>query len=316
MTASSYVGIDVAKAELVVGTSNRSIGRFANDRDGHRQLVLRLREMDVAAVVLESTGRYGQDVALALMAAGFAVAVVPPGRVRHYAKSLGIHAKTDPIDAQVIARFGEAARPRPLQPAREAVVRLRAVVDRRDQVIEMRKREQNHLEACADPSIAKELRRSITRLEALEARYTKQIAQHLAADEELARRSHALQAEAGVGLQTAATLLAHFPELGHLNRQRAAALAGLAPFNRDSGTRDGRRSIYGGRARLRRALYMAAISASRWNPWVVDLYRRLRQRGKCAKVALIACARKLLVRLNAIVAAAIHAAPGEAPPRA
>lgn len=308
MTTASYVGIDVAKAELVVGTASRSIGRFANDRDGYRQLVQRLRGFEVAAVVLESTGRYGQDAALALMAAGFAVAIVPPGRVRHYAKSIGVHAKTDPIDAQVIARFAEAAKPRPLQPPRDQIVRLRAIVDRRDQVIEMRKREQNHLEACGDPSIAKELRRSIARLEALEGRYTKQIAQHLAADEDLARRSDALQAEAGVGLQTAATLLAHFPELGQLNRQRAAALAGLAPFNRDSGTRDGRRSIYGGRSRLRRALYMAAISASRWNPWVVDLYRRLRQRGKCAKVALIACARKLLVRLNTIAAGAAPAA--------
>lgn len=305
MTSASYVGIDVSKAELVVGTATTGLGRFSNDRAGHRDLVNRLRRLEVSAVVLESTGRYGQDVSVALMAAGFAVAVVPPGRVRHYAKSLGVHAKTDPIDAQVIARFGEATRPRALAPIAPEVTRLRALVDRRDQVIELRKQEQNHLEACGDADIAKELKRSIARLQKIELAYTKRIADHLAGDERLAALSTALQSESGVGLQTAATLLAHFPELGQLNRQHAAALGGLAPFNRDSGPRDGRRSIYGGRRRLRRALYMAAVSASRWNAWVSELYRRLLARGKCAKVALIACARKLLVRLNSIAAKAI-----------
>ncbi len=308
-TPPCYVGIDVAKTELVVSTTTERLGKFANDRSGHSELVKRLRRLEVISVVLESTGRYGQDVALALMAAGFTVAVVPPGRVRHFARSIGMHAKTDPIDAEVIARFGEATKPRPLAPIGKEITGLRALVDRRDQIIGLRKQEQGHLEACTDAGVAEELRASIAGLEEAEASYTAKISKHIAEHRDLERVSSALQKESGVGLHTAATLLAHLPELGQLNRQRVAALAGLAPYNRDSGTQDGKRSIYGGRSRLRRALYMAAISASRWNEWVVAMYKRLLQRGKAKKVALIACARKLLIRLNAIAAKAIQPPP-------
>ncbi len=305
MTSSEYVGIDVTKVELVVSTPTASLGRYGNDAKGHRDLVKRLGRMQVAAVVLESTGRYGQEVALALMAAGFTVAMVQPGRVRHFARSLGIRAKTDPIDAQVIARFGEATKPAPMVTVPEQITHLRALVDRRSQVVEARKREANQLEACTNAVIAKEIRRNIARLEKVAADYTTAIASHLAADERLNRLSQALQGESGVGIQTAAALIAHLPELGSINRQQVAALAGLAPYNCDSGPHDGKRSISGGRKRLRWALYLAAVTASRFSEWLKPMYCRLRERGKCAKVALIACARKLLIRLNSIAARAL-----------
>lgn len=307
MTTSEYVGIDVAKVELVVSTSTTPLGRYGNDAKGHRDLVKRLGRMQVAAVVLESTGRYGQEVASALMVAGFTVAMVQPGRVRHFARSLGVRAKTDPIDAQVIARFGEATKPRAMSTVPSEITRLRALVDRRDQVVELRKQEANHLEACPDPMIAKELKRNIARLEKVEAAYTTAIARHLAAHERIHRLSQALQSESGVGIQTAAALIAHLPELGTINRQQVAALAGLAPYDCASGPQDGKRSIAGGRKRLRWALYLAAVTASRFSPWIQPIYRRLLERGKCKKVALIACARKLLIRLNSIATKALTA---------
>jgi transposase len=302
MTAAQYIGIDIAKAELVVATSTTVLGSFANDRHGHGELVKRLGEMSVAGVVIESTGCYGRPVGLAVSAAGFPVAIVQPGRVRHFALSHGIRAKTDAIDARLIAQFGECYKPRAWAMPPEVLTRLRALVDRRDQIVESRKREQNYLESCADTGIAKELRSSIVGLEKQELAYTERIAHHIAEHDRLQRLSEALQAESGVGLQTVAVLLAYMPELGCLNRQQAAALVGFAPYNQDSGPRKGTRGIAGGRRRLRRALYMAAISASRWNAWIAPMYRRLRERGKHAKVALVACGRKLVIRLNSIAA--------------
>ncbi len=302
MTSSTYIGIDVAKAELVVATPTSFLCTVPNDDAGHGELVKRLRSIQVASVVLESTGVYGHKVAKALCQAGFPVAIVQPGRVRCFAKSCGVLAKTDAIDARMIAQFGESTRPRGCTMPEEQVTRLRALVDRRDQIIEQRKSEQNHLETCADPAIAKEVRRSIARLKKDEAAYTKRIGEHIASDDRMRRLSEALQTESGVALQTVASLLAYLPEIGSLNRQTIAALVGLAPYNRDSGEQRGKRSIYGGRRRLRKALYMAAISASRWNAWVSETYQRLLQRGKLKKVALVACGRKLAIRLNSIAA--------------
>lgn len=302
-TPGTYIGVDVAKAELVVATATTLLCRVANDRAGHAQLLQRLGGMTVEAVVLESTGSYGQAFVAAAVEAGVAVAVVQPGRVRSYARSLGVRAKTDPIDAQVIARFGEATKPRLFTPPASDVLHLRALVERRDQIIEQRKQDQNRLEVMSNPIIAKELRASVKRLRTSEKAYTRHIADHIAKHEHLSRLSAALQNEAGVGLQTAATLLAHMPELGTLSRQESAALGGVAPYDQASGSRDGKRAISGGRRRLRRALFMAAVTAARCSPWLSDIYRNLIQRGKPAKVALIACARKLLVRLNTIAKA-------------
>ena len=306
-TSPVCIGIDVAKAELVVATPTADLCRVPNSAAGLRKLLARLKGLSVAIVVMESTGSYGRSAATALTQAGYQVAIVQPGRVWHFAKSIGMLAKTDPIDARVIARFAAATDPRCTSTPAADTTALRALVDRRDQIIEMRKQEENRLEASGDATggdaaIATELRESIERLTATELRYTQQIADHIQAHQRLLRISECLQEETGVGAQTAAVLLAHFPELGTVNRGQAAALAGLAPYDRASGTHDGKRAIFGGRRRLRRALSLAAISAARWSPWLKDVYAALRARGKCAKVALIACARKLLVRLNALVA--------------
>lgn len=302
MTSPTYVGIDIGKAELVVATSASILCKAPNDGDGHRQLVKRLRALENPTVVVESTGCYGREIALALGAAGIPIAIVQPGRVRHFAKSRGVLAKTDSIDARLIAQFGEANRPRCWTAPQAEITRLRALVDRRDQIIAQRLQEQGHLESCPDQTIAREIRRKIARLKKDEQAYTDKIARVLSEDARLRRLSEALQAEEGVGLQTAAALLAYLPELGTLNRQQVAALVGLAPFNRDSGTAEGKRAISGGRRRLRRALYMAAITAARFNTWIGPMYRRLVERGKLKKVALVACGRKLAIRLNSIAA--------------
>lgn len=303
-TSGVYVGVDVAKAMLDVGSCERHLFRVANTSAGHREMIARLRDVPVALIAIESTGIYGVELVRALILAGLPVSVVQPGRVRHFAKSLSVQAKTDAIDAVVLARFGEATKPRlhALPPANLA--RLRALSDRRDQVVEDRVREQNRLEACLDVGIAKELKASIARLEKAVAKLDQAIADTINDDPILKAKNDLLQNEPGIAQQTAAILLAQLPELGDVNRQEIGALVGLAPYDHASGTNDGRRHIHGGRQRVRRALYMATLAACRWNTTIAECYQRLTKRGKEDKVVRIACARKLLIRLNALLAKA------------
>jgi transposase len=303
-TAAEYIGIDVAKATLAVGSSTRLLGEFPNTPAGFKAISKLLSSLTVACVVFEATGIYGHHAIEALMLDGYAVAVVQPNSVRHFALSLKIYAKTDALDATVIARFGAATKPRLMQKKPKEYVLLRAYSDRRDQVIAMRVSEQNHLEACLDAAIQKDLKAAIKRLEKEEARYTKMIATEIGAHPEIEAKRKILENESGVGAQTAAILIAHLPELGAVNRQKIAALVGFAPFNRDSGNMRGTRSIYGGRKRVRKAMYMATLSAVRWNATLHEFYVKLLAKGKCKMVALIACARKLLIRLNSLLAAA------------
>ena len=311
-TSAVYIGIDVAKATFDVGSSERLLlQKVANASAGHRQVIDYLRGKSVALIVIESTGIYGADLVRALILAGLPVAVVQPGRVRYFARSLNILAKTDAIDAVVLARFAEATKPRLYALPPENLVRLRALSDRRDQVVDDRVREQNRLEACRDPVIAKDLKASITRLEKAEVKLDKAIVVVIAEDPALKTKSDLLQNESGIGPQTAAILLAQLPELGTVNRQEIGALAGIVPYDRSSGTSDGKRHIYGGRERVRRALYMATLAACRFNQQIADFYQHLIKRGKLEKVARIACARKLLVRLNAVLANAAKPKPQE-----
>ena len=311
-TPAVYIGIDVAKATFDVGSSERLLlQKVANASAGHRQVIDYLRGKSVALIVIESTGIYGADLVRALILAGLPVAVVQPGRVRYFARSLNILAKTDAIDAVVLARFAEATKPRLYALPPENLVRLRALSDRRDQVVDDRVREQNRLEACRDPVIAKDLKASITRLEKAEVKLDKAIVVVIAEDPALKTKSDLLQNESGIGPQTAAILLAQLPELGTVNRQEIGALAGIVPYDRSSGTSDGKRHIYGGRERVRRALYMATLAACRFNQQIADFYQHLIKRGKLEKVARIACARKLLVRLNAVLANAAKPKPQE-----
>ena len=304
-TTGIYIGIDISKATLEVATCAGRLIEVPNTSAGHVRLLERLRAQSIACVVIESTGIYGRELVRSLHAAGYAVAVVQPGRVRHFALSRNLLAKTDRLDAVMIARFGAEVKPRLWEMPRAPVERLRAINDRRSQVIDDRVREENRLEACRDERIAKDLRASIKRLNKAEEKLDRETAALIAADADMAAMSAALQEESGVGPQTSAVLLSQLPELGKVNRQQISALAGVAPYNHSSGPKDGRRRIFGGKAQVRRALYLAAVSGARWNTYLKEFYQRLVAQGKDKKLTLIACARKLIVRLNTIAATAL-----------
>lgn len=298
----AYLGIDVAKKDFVLATSQKSIRVLANTNEGFQTLIELLAKYDQPHVVLEASGGYERVLTDALHDAGITVSVVQPGCVRHFAKSLKVLAKTDAIDATVIARFGEATHPAPSEKTPPATRRLRALADRRTQLVEDRVREKNRLETCPDKLITTEINRHIKQLTTLIKKLDEQVKNLIAEEADLAAKSTALQTATGVGTQTAAVLLAHFPELGTLNRHATAALAGLAPHPQESGAWTGKRRIYGGRAVVRKALYMAAKSAARHCPHLAPFYKRLREEGKKAyNVAIIAVARKLLIRLNTLL---------------
>jgi len=294
-----FVGIDVAKAQLDVamGPNGESFS-VANDETGISELLRRLEPADL--VIIEATGGLEVPVASALATAGIAVAVVNPRQVRDFARATGRLAKTDRLDAQVLARFGEAVKPevRPLKD--EQAQALEALVNRRRQLVGMLTAEKNrraNSPKVIHQSIDEHIRWLEKRLSGL--------------DDELAglvhetpiwrERDELLRSVPGVGKVLSTTLLAHLPELGALNRKQIAALAGLAPFNRDSGSLRGSRCIWGGRAQVRRVLYMAVVAAVRSNPVIKNFYAQLRARGKYPKSALTACMRKLLVILNAML---------------
>lgn len=302
MTTPTYVGIDVSKAKLDVAATNRWQHSFPNTVEGHQALIAKLQEIQPTLTAVESTGMYHQSIVEACQEAGVALAVVQPGCVRSFALSINQRAKTDAIDALVIARFAEAIKPDVAQPTDPSVVKLCALRDRRDQIVDDRVREQTRLESCRDASMRRHLQASIRRLQKIEATFDRDIKAYIADHPALDHPNRVLQRQTGVADQTAATLMAYLPELGHCNRTQIAALAGLAPYDRSSGQRNGKRSIYGGRSRVRRALYMAAISASRHDHVLKPVYQRLRAAGKPAKVAFVAIARKLLVRLNSLMA--------------
>jgi len=303
MTSAVYLGIDVSKATLEVASEQQFICHVPNTTSGLRDLIVRLGQLTVQTIIIESTGCYSQLAADRLSEAGHAVALVQPGRVRHFAKSQGILAKTDRIDAQIIAQYGaKTDHLRMYQPPSKDLKKLRALVDRRDQLVEDHVREANRLEACQDQAMATHMRRSMASLRKRIQSLERQIEQVTKENEELDSKRKTMEKQKGVGPITVICLLTHLPELGTVNRQEIAALAGLAPYCNDSGPRQGQRSIYGGRARVRKALYMAARSAANHDDHLKAHYNNLVQRGKKTKVALIACARKLLVRLNALMA--------------
>jgi transposase len=297
-----WIGIDVAKAWLdVAGTSEESVWRAANDADGIDQVVRALAARPPRLVVLEATGGHETALAAALAVAGLAVAVVNPRQVRDFARATGQRAKTDALDARVLALFAERVRP-PVRPLADAATQeLASLLARRRQLIEIRTAEENRR-----PTLAAGL---LPGLEEHLGLLNRQIA---ALDDDLEaaiRRSpvwrakeRRLRSVPGIGPVVARTLLAELPELGTLDRQEVVALAGLAPRNADSGRRRGPRRIGGGRAPVRAALYMAAVAAIRCNPVIRALYQRLHEQGgKPKKVALVACMRKLLTTANAMV---------------
>lgn len=295
-----YLGIDVARDHLDVAVHpTGTTWRVANTPTGHAALRQRVQGQPYRRLVLEASGGYEQAVVATLAAAGLPVVVVNPRQVRDFARARGILAKTDALDAQVLAHFAATVQPR-VRPRPEAATRhLSALVTRRRQLQDMRIAEQQRRRqapAAVRADIDAVLAVLTRRLTALDT----QIAAALHADLRLRARAAWLQSIPGIGPVTAATLLAELPELGTLNRKQVAALVGVAPFNRDSGTWRGARSVWGGRAAVRAVLYMATLTASRTQPQLRAFYQRLLAAGKPPKVALTACLRKLVVLCNAL----------------
>jgi transposase len=298
-----FVGVDVAKHRLDIHLrpSGESF-TVAHDDENAAALVERLAALAPALIVLEATGGLEVRLAAALAAAGLPVAVVNPRQVRAFARATGRLAKTDRLDAAAIAHFAEAVRPSVRALPDEATRRLGALVARRRQLLEMLVAERNRRQAAADPALHGRIDAHLRWLEEALAEIERDLDGAVRASPVWRAKEELLRSVPGVGPVSARTLLAHLPELGSLTRRQAAALVGVAPFNRDSGRMRGRRTIWAGRAALRACLYMAAVAAARGsNPALAGFYRRLRLAGKPAKVALTACMRKLVVTLNAML---------------
>jgi transposase len=252
-------------------------------------------------VICEATGGYERAVVDVLQAEGISVSVINPRQIRDHARSKGLLAKTDRLDAQVLADYGSTIQPAPSSPRPQAVRQLEAVIHRRRQIGEMIQMEKCRLQQTQDPLIRKTIQSLIRSMELQQRKLEASLGDVLSEYPQLDRIVKRLCQVKGIGLISAMTILASMPELGRLNRREAAALAGVAPFNQDSGKRRGRRVVWGGRAHLRKALYMVALVASRYNPRFSTFYEHLRNNGKPGKVALTALMRKVIVYLNAII---------------
>ena len=297
-----FVGVDVSQERLDVGLwPSSETFKEANDSEGIAKLVERMLELKPALVVIEATGRLELPLALALDEAGVPYRIVNPRNVRQFARSMGILAKTDNIDGVVLARWGQSSgvEPKALPDAQHR--ELRALVMRRVQLVEARVGEGNRLRGELVPKVRKSLQDSIAWLERQIAKLDKELDRTISNNPDFSADDEVIQSVPGVGTNTARMMLACLPELGTLNRRKIAALVGVAPFNRDSGKSHGRRFCWGGRANVRCVLYMAALVASHHNPVIRAVYQRLLAKGKKAKVALVACMRKLLTILNAMM---------------
>ena len=296
-----FVGVDVSKARLDVAVRpSGDMLTVRHDESGIAGLIMRLQAWQPTAVVLEATGDLECTVVSALAAAGLPVHVVNPRHVREFARATGRLAKTDALDAQILAQFGEVLRPAPRSLPDEATQALSADLARRRQLLEMLIAEkQRHSQAAArlKPGIATPIAWLTADLPRVDADLTLAIRQSPVWREQ----DDLLQSMPGVGPGLSRTMLAELPELGTLPSKQLAALVGIAPLNRDSGTLRGKRTIWGGRAVVRTALYMAALAATKWNPVIKAFYHQFLARGKAKKVALVACMHKLLIILNAMV---------------
>jgi transposase len=296
----SFLGIDVAKVQLEFACRpSGEAGTVANEDGGIRELVARCQALAPTLIVCEATGGYEAALVAALATAGLPVVIANPRQVRDFAKATGQLAKTDAIDAQVLALFAERVRPEPRPLPDEAAQALDALLTRRRQLVEMLVAERNRL-LIARPAVRRDLQQHIRFLQRRLREADDDLHTAVKASPAWRVKDDLLQSVPGVGRVVSLTLLAELPELGRLTHKEIAALVGVAPLNRDSGTLHGKRLVYGGRAPVRAVLYMAALVASRCNPVIRTFYERLRTAGKPAKVALTACMRKLLVILNAI----------------
>ena len=298
-----YVGIDVSKATLDVAIL--PLGRhfvLSNDEAGIEELLGSLEDPNKPAlVVLEATGGYERPVAAAIAASGMAVAVVNPRQTRDFARATGKLAKTDRLDAKALARFAQAVRPEPRSLPEEEAREFSAILARRRQLIQMMTAEKNRLGVAVSKAVAKRIEAHLRWLEKELSRTERDLDEAIEGSSTFKENEALLRSVPGVGPVLCRTLMAELPELGSLAPRELSALVGVAPLNRDSGTLRGRRAVWGGRARVREALYMGALVATRYNPHIKEFYERLVGAGKPKKVALVACMRKLLVILNALL---------------
>lgn len=298
-----FVGIDVSKDWLDVAVSGQpEVVRVSNDESAITGLVEQLCQCRPERVVLEATGGWEAPLVRALCKRALPVAVINPRQVREFARATGRLAKTDRIDALVLARFASVLKPEPRQMKDEAESELTALVRRRQQVRELLTMEQNRKRLAATATVLASLKRTISNLKQELAELDSAIDRMVETSPAWRAGSQLYQSIPGVGPRLAATLLAELPELGRLNRKEVAALIGVAPLNWDSGIFRGKRAIWGGRSQVRGPLYMAALVASTHNPVLRPFYQRLLTSGKAKKVALVACMRKLLTILNAMAA--------------
>jgi len=301
------VGIDVAKAALDVAVRPQGEERhLANDAAGIAEIVGWLRALNPHVIVVEATGGYEAPLVAELGGASLPVAVVNPRHGRDFARATGRLAKTDRLDAQALAHFGQAVRPTPRPLPDEAAQALVALVERRRQVVAMRTAEENRLGATRVALVRARIQAHLAWLEADLGEIDEDLRQRLRASPLWREQDDLLQSVPGIGPIVSLTLLAELPELGRLSHGQIAALVGVAPLNRDSGTLRGRRAVWGGRRAVRAALSMGTLRATRCNPAIQPFYDRLLAAGKAKKVALVACMHKLLTILNAMVKHQAH----------
>jgi transposase len=297
-TTPVYAGLDVAKASLQLHFQDRQYA-LANSTAGHKKLLALLEPCSQVHIVCEATGGYERPVVAALQAADLPVSVLNPGHVRHFALSQGGRAKSDPLDCAVLTSYGQAHKPAPTPKPNPALAQMRAWVDWRAQLKEQLVRARQHGEHTTDAFLLKQQAKLCKHLQAQIDTVEKQLAALVAGSATHQEQVEVLDQMPGIGFLTAITVLCHMPELGQLNRQQAAALAGLAPWTRQSGPWQGQRHIGGGRAVVRHALYMSAVVLAKQKQTTLGkFYRHLRDQGKPAKVALTAVMRKLLVHMN------------------
>lgn len=299
---SCVVGIDVSKSSASVcflAENESVVKQFERKVERYNDLVKDLKKQNAKLVVLEATGGYEKNLALRLHQAGVPFRVVDPLRVRQFASSIGQYAKTDKVDAHVIALYGLRNKIEPKAMPSEETVVLKELVHRREQLVKMRAEEQNRKGKTRNKKIEKNIKEVIKYLKNEIDDIDKDIDDMISSDEELEAKKEVLTSVKGVGEQTARVLISSMPELGRMNRREAASMAGVAPYPRDSGKRNGVRRIRGGRPEIRNALYMAVMTGIRHNPVIKEFYERLKAKGKKTKQAMTACMRKLVVILNA-----------------
>lgn len=297
-----FVGIDVAKlkGDVFIAPARTRVS-FENNVEGIAMLLKQLPTPGTCLVVVEATGGYERRLVAELVDAAHRVAVANPRQVRDYARGVGVLAKTDKIDAEVIARFAAEVRPRQVQKLSEKQGEIDELVARRRQLVKLRATEKCRLDTANSRSVWKSLKKVIEMLGKQIKQIENEIQDHIQSDAELTAKASLLEEVVGIGKISSQALVAEVPELGQLNRQEISALVGVAPYNRDSGKKHGKRSCWGGRASVRSTLYMAALTARSFNPVIKKFAKRLEEKGKPFKVVMVACMRKLLVILNAMI---------------